>query len=128
MGGKVVCRLDLSSPFASGKIGQRATNVMLRRIPGGISIDGKPCSLETISTSITAIKRPGFSINENAENLILELNSIRNEMHDRINSITEAGNIFISNDDISLIKKRLANVEQKLSEAEVKIINISSLL
>ena len=49
-------------------------------------------------------------------------------MHDRINSITEAGNIFISNDDISLIKKRLANVEQKLSEAEVKIINISSLL
>lgn len=128
VGGKVVCRLDLSSPFASGKIGQRATNVMLRRIPGGISIDGKPCSLETISTSITAIKRPGFSINENAENLILELNSIRNEMHDRINSITEAGNIFISNDDISLIKKRLANVEQKLSEAEVKIINISSLL
>lgn len=134
LGANVISRLDLSTPFSSTQMGQGSLSVSLRRIPGGIEIDGTPYMIEHLGNILPpphpagkSTKKQESVLGQWSQSLVDRLDEIRNEMQRRADAIEHGGNLFVSDDDVSLVKKRLAQVMKTLDETRVHMLNNSNL-
>ena len=134
LGANVIGRLDLSTPFSSTHLGRGSLNVSLRRIPGGIEIDGTPYMIEHLGDILPpsppatkSTKKRESVLGEWSQSLVDRLDEIRNEMQRRADVIEHGGNLFVSDDDVALMKKRLEQVLKTLEETRVHMLNNSNL-
>lgn len=134
LGANVISRLDLSTPFASTQMGQGSLNVSLRRIPGGLEIDGTPYVIEHIG-SVVPLPQPKpckdkntvTILGEKSQGLVDRLEEVRKEMQRRADVVESGGNMFVSDADVALVKTRLTQVMKTLDETRVHMLNNSNL-
>jgi MoxR-like ATPase len=110
---------------------QEAKKVKLSKCYGGIVIDNIPYAFQTKRTNAqpTIFNQPGFP----SPNITLKiLNDIRNELlvklSDQQKTFDYYRNLFLSDDDIKIVKQYLSQCEKSLKEMEVKAQNASLLL
>ena len=110
---------------------QEAKKVKLSKCYGGIVIDNIPYAFQTKRTNAqpTIFNQPGFP----SPNIALKiLNDIRNELLVKLSEQQKLfdyyRNLFLSDDDIKIVKQYLSLCEKRLKEMEVKAQNASLLL
>ena len=110
---------------------QEVQKVKLSRCPGGIVIDNIPYAFQTKKANAepTIFNQPGCP----SPNIALKiLNDIRNELlvklSDQQKLFDYYRNLFLSDDDIKIVKQYLSQCEKSLKEMEVKAQNASLLL
>lgn len=105
--------------------------IQLKRCDGGIIIDSVPYAFHSKnnSSSLQIFDNPLSQESNKAMKALLE---IRGDMMTELAEIqrlfSDYRNIFLSDDDISLVKKYLTNTEKGLKELEIKAQNASLLL
>ena len=110
---------------------KEAKKIKLSRCNGGIIIDNIPYAFQTKKANAepTIFNMPGSPSPNNALNA---LNEIRNDLFKKISDLqklfTDYRNLFLSDDDIKIIKQYLIQCEKSLKEMEVKAQNASLLL
>ena len=110
---------------------QEAKKVKLSKCHGGIVIDNIPYAFQTkrANAEPTIFNQPGFP----SPNVALKiLNDIRNELlvklSDQQKLFDYFRNLFLSDNDIKIVKQYLSQCEKSLKEMEVKAQNASLLL
>ena len=110
---------------------QEVNKVKLSRCHGGIVIDNIPYAFQTKKANAepTIFNQAGFP----SPNIALKiLNDIRNELlvklSDQQKLFDYNGNLFLSDDDIKIVRQYLSQCEKSLKEMEVKAQNASLLL
>ena len=110
---------------------QEVNKVKLSKCQGGIVIDNIPYAFQTkrANAEPTIFNLPGFP----SPNIALKiLNDIRNELLVKLSAqqklFESYRNLFLSDDDIKIVKQYLSQCEKSLKEMEVKAQNASLLL
>ncbi len=110
---------------------QEVSKVKLSKCHGGIVIDNIPYAFQTkrANAEPTIFNQPGCP----SPNIALKiLNDIRNELlvklSDQQKLFDYYRNLFLSDDDIKIVKQYLSQCEKSLKEMEVKAQNASLLL
>ena len=110
---------------------QEAKKVKLSKCHGGIVIDNIPYAFQTkrANAEPTIFNLPGYP----SPNVALKvLNDIRNDLlvklSDQQKLFDNCRNLFLSDDDIKIVKQYLSQCEKSLKEMEVKAQNASLLL
>ena len=110
---------------------KEARRIKLSKCHGGIIIDNVPYAFQTkkANPEPTIFNIPGSP----SPNLALEaLNEIRNDLFTKLSNLqrqfNDYRNLFLSDDDMKIVSKYLAQCEKSLKEMEVKAQNASLLL
>ena len=114
--------LDINRPFASSQISNyQMKNIKIRKTIGGIEVGNDSYQIEKdiIVTNkqeeVLPFEEVDYSatFNENISNF-------RNDLKERIESMSKGKNLFISSDDIKLVKKEGSALEKEIRQIELK--------
>ena len=114
--------LDINRPFASSQISNyQMKNIKIRKTIGGIEVGNDSYQIEKdiIATNkqeeVLPFEEVDYSatFNENISNF-------RNDLKERIESMSKGKNLFISSDDIKLVKKEGSALEKEIRQIELK--------
>ena len=61
---------------------------------------------------------------EKSNDLIEAINQLRTRIITRESVIKESNNLFVSNDEMKIIKKHFTKLEKRINELEIKTINL----
>lgn len=114
LGAFIVSRNDSSGPFASLSAARGGKMVKLRGVAGGVSIDGEKYPLEIRNGGASLIGVAGGSLGDRVAEL-------RRRLDERVDSIAGSGNLFVSADDIRLVKSARNILAKKLRSLELRI-------
>ena len=115
--GYVIRRFDVTQPFAAPWNDQNIIRIKIRKMPGGIIINGQAFLLEKNSPNIPAAKKDYSKLTEFNQSL----NSIKTGLEDRIEVLTNGENLFVTKTDVKMVKKSAEKRMKRLEEIEVKL-------
>lgn len=113
------------------KAGSKVMKVKLRKCQGGIIINGTAYAFERKSAL------EGVDLFNSTESMqpnvpTITLNIIEKELRPQLSALkeifTESKHLFLSDDDLNIVKKYLAVCEKRLNELEVKATNANHLM
>lgn len=110
--------------------GEKIRRCELQKCRGGIMIDGIPYTFTRNETTVTAEgKGNDKPVYQRIGDLKSEVDALRVQWRRMIDSNWNApDNMFLSPTDLALVRKKIAESEQTVSEIEVKLQNLASLL
>lgn len=114
IGAFIVSRNDSSGPFAALPAARGGKMVKLRGVAGGVSIDGEKYPLEMRNGGASLIGVAGGSLGDRVAEL-------RRRLDERVDSIAGSGNLFVSADDIRLVKSARNILAKKLRSLELRV-------
>jgi MoxR-like ATPase len=113
------------------KAGSKSMKVKLSKCQGGIIINGTAYAFERKSNQdgLGLFDSPGIIP---ANVATVTLNIIQNDLRPKLSQIQEqfskAKHLFLSDDDLTLVKKQMASCDKRLNELQVKATNAESLI
>lgn len=114
LGAYIVSRNDSSGPFASLPAARGGRSVRLRGVAGGVSIDGEKYPLELRNGSAARIASAGESLEDRVA-------AVRLKLAARVDEIVGSGNLFVSPDDVKLVRSAGNILAKKLRSLELRV-------
>lgn len=110
----IVSRCDSAGPFAALPASRGGKNVKLRSVAGGVSIDGEKFPLE---------QRNGHTatFSAGAEDPEHRVGALRRLLDEREEQIVKANNLFVSSDDLRLVRSTKAIIAKNLRSLELRV-------
>ncbi|MBD5375068.1 MAG: AAA domain-containing protein [Bacteroides sp.] len=113
-GAYIVSRNDSSGPFASLPAVRNGKMVKLRAVAGGLSIDGEKYPIE--------LRNGGAAIMDAVEmSLGVRMETLRKRLEERMDEIEGSGNLFVSDDDVRLVRAAKKIMAKKLRSLELRV-------
>lgn len=108
-------------PFSTSKSGKTVTKVKLRISNGCLTINGQSYMIEKDLAKSSSIQSSLFvSEDQNME----DISKLKQMLEMRESIIKNSNNLFVSNDELKLIKKHVVKLGKRIKELEIKAINL----
>ena len=114
-----------SVPFSTPKSGKIVTKVKLRISTGCLTINGQSYMIEKDLAKSSSIQSSLFVSENRMENQNMEdISKLKQILDMRESVINDSNNLFVSNDELKLIKKHVVKLGKRIKELEIKAINL----
>ena len=112
-------------PFSTPKSGKTVTKVKLRISNGCLTINGQSYMIEKDLAKSSSIQSSLFVSEDRMENRNMEdISKLKQMLEMRESIIKNSNNLFVSNDELKLIKKHVVKLGKRIKELEIKAINL----
>lgn len=112
-------------PFSTPKSGKTVTKVKLRISNGCLTINGQSYMIEKDLAKSSSIQSSLFVSEDRMENQNMEdISKLKQMLDMRESMIKNSNDLFVSNDELKLIKKHVVKLGKRIKELEIKAINL----
>lgn len=119
---------DVSQPFSAPQFESSVQHVKLHRTPGCLSVNGQTYAIEKKAERSEADSFAKVPENNWGEQRLEKVSMMREMLALREENLVNTPNLFVSPNDLKLARKYASQLEKRMNELEVKLINSQSLL
>lgn len=112
-------------PFSTSQLGKTVTKVKLRISTGCLTINGQSYMIEKDLEKTSSMQSALFVSEGSIESQNMEsINKLKQMLDMRESIINDSNNLFVSNDELKLVKKHVVKLGKRIKELEIKAINL----